>query len=44
MFEVININDHPYFYGSKIAKFLEYARPCYALETHVSPENKTPSS
>ena len=41
MFEVINIDDQPFFYGSKIAKFLEYARPGNALETHVSPENKT---
>ena len=41
MFEVINIEDKPYFYGSQIAKFLEYARPGIALETHVSRENKT---
>ena len=38
--KVININNTPYFFGSQIATFLEYARPGNALKTFVSPENK----
>ena len=40
MFKIVNIDDKPYFYGSAIAKFLEYVRPGNALQTFVSPENK----
>ena len=40
MFKITNIDNQPYFYGSEIAKFLEYARPGNALKYHVSEENK----
>ena len=38
--KVINRDSEPFFYGSELAKMLNYARPGNALETHVSEENK----
>ena len=40
MFKIVNVDNQPYFYGSEIAKFLEYARPGGAVMAHVSEENK----
>ena len=38
--KVINRDSEPFFYGSELAKMLNYARPGNALESHVSEENK----
>ena len=38
--KVINMDSEPFFYGSELAKMLNYVRPGNALETHVSEENK----
>ena len=38
--KVINRDSEPFFYGSELAKMLNYARPGNALENHVSEENK----
>jgi anti-repressor protein len=38
--KVINRDFEPFFYGSKLAKMLNYVRPGNALENHVSEENK----
>ena len=38
--KVINMDSEPFFYGSELAKMLNYARPGNALENHVSEENK----
>ena len=38
--KVINMDSVPFFYGSELAKMLNYARPGNALENHVSEENK----
>ena len=38
--KVINMDSEPFFYGSDLAKMLNYARPGNALETHVSEENE----
>ena len=40
MFKIVNVDDKPFFYGSAIAKYLEYVRPGNALKDHVSEENK----
>ena len=38
--KVINRDSEPFFYGSELAKMLNYARQGNALESHVSEENK----
>ena len=38
--KVINRDSEPFFYGSELAKMLNYVRPGNALEAHVSEENK----
>ena len=38
--KVINMDSEPFFYGSELAKMLNYARPGNAVENHVSEENK----
>ena len=38
--KVINYDSEPFFYGSELAKMLNYVRPGNALEAHVSEENK----
>ena len=38
--KVINRDSEPFFYGSELAKMLNYARPGNAVESHVSEENK----
>ena len=37
--KVINRDSEPFFYGSELAKMLNYVRPGNAVETHVSEEN-----
>ncbi len=34
--KVINYDSEPFFYGSELAKMLNYVRPGNALESHVS--------
>ena len=36
--KVINRDSEPFFYGSELAKMLNYARPGNAVECHVSEE------
>ncbi len=38
--KVINRDSEPFFYGSELAKMLNYVRPGNAVESHVSEENK----
>ncbi len=38
--KVINRDSEPFFYGSELAKMLNYARPGNAVASHVSEENK----
>ena len=38
--KVINRDSEPFFYGSDLAKMLNYVRPGNGLESHVSEENK----
>ena len=38
--KVINRDSEPFFYGSELAKMLNYARPGNAVESHLSEENK----
>ncbi len=38
--QVINRDSEPFFYGSELAKMLNYARPGNAEECQVSEENK----
>ncbi len=38
--KVINHDCEPFFYGSELAKMLNFVRPGNALENHVSEENK----
>ena len=38
--KVINRDSEPFFYGSELAKMLNYVRPGNAVENHVSEENK----
>ena len=38
--KVKNMDSEPFFYGSELAKMLNYARPGNAVENHVSEEKK----
>jgi prophage antirepressor-like protein len=38
--KVINRDSQPFFYGSEVAKMLNYVRPGNAVECHVSEVNK----
>ena len=38
--KVVNHDSEPFFYGSELAKMLNYVRPGNALEAHFSEENK----
>ena len=37
---MVNRDSEPFFYGSELAKMLNYVRPGNAVEYHVSEENK----